>query len=720
MSSQSCVNLTLSIKLDRYPHETSWKIKNNLGTILYSGGNYLTSQQYQTVTTNICLVQGQSYIFEIFDTYGDGICCGFGSGSYSLDYGGLSLFTGGTFTSSKTHNFCFNCFSGPVVTSCSDGIKNGLETGIDCGGTACRPCPGQSSGPNASIEIQLDRYPLETSWQLLNGSTIIASGSGYNAQDLYINTNVTLLQGQNYTFRIFDSYGDGICCKLNGTPGYYKVSANGVNYVSNNDFRSNSAEHNFCFNCSSNYSTCSDGIKNGSETGIDCGGTSCSPCNTQSYNGLRKIVFTHGFAGSETTWVKMNEVHSKNFTGVIPNWPNRWTDSRSTAYNEWSLNDASESALVQIKDKMVEMNAGNPTDANGIVIAHSMGGVVVRDMDRKYDQYPSLYGPKPYGGIITFGSPHGGSPIANSIVGGSVTNYISKLCPFLGNQADKIANDFSILNLANKVYELFKGNSFGGSINSLCTDKLTSAVGALANQRGIVIDAQVGSSKMQNLYTAPNIRKISLIGIEDQPVELKYASSFMSGNTAYYFEDNIDSKVENDVNYIAILLGIHMSNLSLHQYNAYNAIKNLRDKLLNLNRDVMGLTGAIQLNPIFSGQCQVDTYHYGNLQSNEIKNVSTPQQCDQYNYSVGSTFGGPYDVVSTPLYNSYNLITTAHDGLIPSYSQEAWPGATKLYMNGSNHSQMKNDANTRNYLRNIYDGSPNFQIDPWWKIDIKY
>ncbi|MBK8348599.1 MAG: hypothetical protein IPL08_13670 [Saprospiraceae bacterium] len=36
-------NLTLEVRTDNYPAETTWNIKNSSGTILYSGGPYSVS-----------------------------------------------------------------------------------------------------------------------------------------------------------------------------------------------------------------------------------------------------------------------------------------------------------------------------------------------------------------------------------------------------------------------------------------------------------------------------------------------------------------------------------------------------------------------------------------------------------------------------------------------------------------------------------------------------
>ncbi len=43
------------------------------------------------------LTEGQTYYFAIFDSFGDGICCGFGQGEYSLSVDGVEIFAGGEF-----------------------------------------------------------------------------------------------------------------------------------------------------------------------------------------------------------------------------------------------------------------------------------------------------------------------------------------------------------------------------------------------------------------------------------------------------------------------------------------------------------------------------------------------------------------------------------------------------------------------------------------------
>ena len=144
--------VVITINLDNYPGETSWQITNESGNIVTSGGNYGNQPNGSTVQVTGCLPDG-CYDFTIFDSYGDGICCGYGNGSYTVTSGGNTLASGGAFGSSETTNFCFG--SGPAPT-CNDGIQNGDETGIDCGGITCPACPTCNDGIQNGDETGVD------------------------------------------------------------------------------------------------------------------------------------------------------------------------------------------------------------------------------------------------------------------------------------------------------------------------------------------------------------------------------------------------------------------------------------------------------------------------------------------------------------------------------------------------------------------------------------
>ena len=126
-----------------------------------------------------------------------------------------------------------NC---PACPTCSDGIMNGDETGIDCGGS-CSPC---NTDPTSCIGTAMPNAPISS------GTEIIAV-----SEDLTSTAQITGSADVQYL----------AANKIFLKPGF--LSHNGTEFNAKIQ------------NCTT---TCSDGIQNGDETGVDCGGSSCPPC----------------------------------------------------------------------------------------------------------------------------------------------------------------------------------------------------------------------------------------------------------------------------------------------------------------------------------------------------------------------------------------------------------------------------------------------------------
>ena len=84
----------------------------------------------------------------------------------------------------------------------------------------------QACGDSLLLDLLTDNYGDETSWEICNSNAqVVASGSGYASNTEYI-SHICLPDG-DYTFTIYDSYGDGICC-VNGN-GYYTLTNTSTN-----------------------------------------------------------------------------------------------------------------------------------------------------------------------------------------------------------------------------------------------------------------------------------------------------------------------------------------------------------------------------------------------------------------------------------------------------------------------------------------------------------
>ncbi len=97
--------LALTLVFDNYPEETRWEVRSGT-TVVASGGTYGSQADGSTLVVDLCLPDG-CYDLVMFDSYGDGMCCSYGNGSYTLrDASNAVLAAGGSFTTSQTTNFC--------------------------------------------------------------------------------------------------------------------------------------------------------------------------------------------------------------------------------------------------------------------------------------------------------------------------------------------------------------------------------------------------------------------------------------------------------------------------------------------------------------------------------------------------------------------------------------------------------------------------------------
>lgn len=100
--------IIIQITPDNYPQEISWNLKDQSNVIIASG---------LSIGDTICVPTGECVTFTIYDSFGDGICCAYGIGSYSVYVDGVLTVTGGNYTNSEST--ALNC---PPGTSCSTAI----------------------------------------------------------------------------------------------------------------------------------------------------------------------------------------------------------------------------------------------------------------------------------------------------------------------------------------------------------------------------------------------------------------------------------------------------------------------------------------------------------------------------------------------------------------------------------------------------------------------
>ena len=103
----SCIldseDLTIIILTDNYPGETTWTVTDVARARLWHLVD-LTYGRHEYVE-QVCIDAG-CYTFTISDSFGDGVCCAYGIGSYAVSTNGTELASGGEFATSEATDFC--------------------------------------------------------------------------------------------------------------------------------------------------------------------------------------------------------------------------------------------------------------------------------------------------------------------------------------------------------------------------------------------------------------------------------------------------------------------------------------------------------------------------------------------------------------------------------------------------------------------------------------
>ena len=111
---EETTNVKLYIIQDQFGEQITWNIINSTGAVVASGGPYqhlMGSGSTQPNVENINnLPADECYLFRIFDSNGNGICCNYGEGYYYIkDASGNRIIEGdGDFGSMASHLFSIN------------------------------------------------------------------------------------------------------------------------------------------------------------------------------------------------------------------------------------------------------------------------------------------------------------------------------------------------------------------------------------------------------------------------------------------------------------------------------------------------------------------------------------------------------------------------------------------------------------------------------------
>lgn len=217
-SASGSVDVTVEIKLDGYPEETSWTLKEGAST-LASGGPYTSGDANSVVSYTHSGTYGNEYTFEILDSYGDGLCCS--GGYYQISVGGnvlvgpVSWSTGSSaseiFSAEQGRFYCLGGFD-PNADDDNDGIINYRDSDF---------CTLNAAGVCQDFDADGDGIPNHLDLDADNDGIpdIVEAGGADSDGDGMVDDNTDtdgdgladdFESGAGSTSILFDRDGDGI------------------------------------------------------------------------------------------------------------------------------------------------------------------------------------------------------------------------------------------------------------------------------------------------------------------------------------------------------------------------------------------------------------------------------------------------------------------------------------------------------------------------------
>ena len=204
----SWVNVT--IQTDNYGGESSWEILNN-DNIAVAVSPPL--QNNTLVNTMVFLPAGE-YVFVMYDSFGDGICCSFGQGFFGLtNTCGLEEFNYEFDSAIDSIPFVLEpCL--PVLLGCMNEAADNYNPWANQDDGSCEIVDCDSLETQVSMELTLDTWPGETGFTLVN----IANGQPYEQVipgefdfgDQLITYTYNFCVSLGFELILVDEYGDGL------------------------------------------------------------------------------------------------------------------------------------------------------------------------------------------------------------------------------------------------------------------------------------------------------------------------------------------------------------------------------------------------------------------------------------------------------------------------------------------------------------------------------
>jgi pimeloyl-ACP methyl ester carboxylesterase len=465
------------------------------------------------------------------------------------------------------------------------------------------------------------------------------------------------------------------------------------------------------------------------------------------FEGDRIIFWVHGLAGSSASWSRAAEATAIGGGPNHPDYPAREAVNDLPTYTDFSMNNAAFSVNNAMWDnKGGYMTAGNVLPEHNIAIGHSQGGLVVRNVDRIFpqnDKGPDFepYRVAPFGGMVTFGTPHQGAQILNNVDFNGpdmARKFAVKTCNDLG--AGPLQEKLNTVDLGKlKIFNGIARNALsgvGGQLLQQTCDVLGNGLIPIFFDdftSGITEDYKVGAPALDALNNfSSDIPKVGFYGVEAEPV--MWRNSFYIGveepnNFTPFDANNDDALVDQsnamNMHYLAKFLHWQAEeayfsklvrrycglNINCSKWRKRRAeARRVRDAYLRgvnwfntANDEYKKIIGALETQTTSQHYCECVDFTTNETTQTPIND---PSDCEPVLNNVQFC----YPITETTV----ELIEKPSDGVVIAESAGNFPGASNnVKLAGSNHQQMRNDKNLKSKLNELFNG----RLDQFFKTE---
>ena len=202
--------VSISIQGDAYGSETTWLLRDSSDAIV--AGSAPLQGEYPYIEAFLPLPVGD-YTFTIYDSFGDGICCGFGEGWFSINTCVLDTTVYDFNASEMSVSFEVLACPPPIFGCMQQGALNYHPWANAPDPCVFPPEPCTPGNNNILITVTPDTYASEISWELMTlpDSTIAASRDDYSITGVAEMDAICLPVNSDFVINVYDSFGDGMC-----------------------------------------------------------------------------------------------------------------------------------------------------------------------------------------------------------------------------------------------------------------------------------------------------------------------------------------------------------------------------------------------------------------------------------------------------------------------------------------------------------------------------